>query len=179
MLEPDKRYTLEYRETTTAPWSVLAAIDVTSANEGWSLDTRAVAAIGTAAQIRLSCVSSLPDVPNLLLENTPTVIAWNEHKTGVEYLPTGSTFSGSYTYATPGIGTETAKGILAMNIQIQARAEGGATISSILWYTPGASGTASPVTLASSGESVILSRVDTKVTPAYSDPCYSADSKLI
>jgi hypothetical protein len=176
MLEPDKYYRLEYRTDATAPWSILGGIDVTRDNEGWDLDTRALAALGTAAELKLSCALSRVEVPNTLRESTPTVVPWNEAKTGLAYPTTGFTFAGPYTYAVSGAGT--ASGTLAVNIQIQPRAAGGATISTVIWYTPGASGTPTPVNLKASGDAVILSRLDTSVTPVYKDPCYSAISKL-
>jgi hypothetical protein len=175
MLEPDKVYTLESRESATAPWILLAGIDVTKDNESWNLNTQVVAALGTAAQIRLALASSLPAVANLLRENTPTVVSWNEYRSGVEYPAVGATFAGAYTYATS---SGTATGTLAMNIQIQPLSTGGAMISTILWYTPGASGTPTPVALEASGGSVVLSRLDTRLTPAYTDPCYGATSKF-
>lgn len=177
MLEPDKVYTLEYRHAITAPWSILATIDVTADIEGWNLDTQAAVNLANAAQIRLSLANSLPAVANLLRQSTPTVVAWNEALMGIEYPAAGSSFAGSY--ALPGAPPGTASGTLAMNIQTQARSTGGAAISTIIWYTPGSSGTPTPVRLAPSGGAVVLSRLDTRVAPAYADPCYSATSLLL
>ena len=176
MLEPDKLYKIESRDTATASWRLLASVEVTKDNERWDLDARAVAALGTATQLLMSCSSLRPDVSNLLRENTPTVVPWEEAKAGLAYPTTGHTFAGPYTYAVPGGGT--ARGTLAMNMQIQPSLSGGAMISTVIWYTPGASGTPTPVSLQASGDAVVLSRVDTGVTPAYSDPCYAATSKL-
>lgn len=179
MLEPDRLYTLEYRHAITDPWSILAGVDVATDIEVWNVDTRAAVDLGTAAQIRLALVTSLPGVSNVLRENTPTVVEWNNARTGLAYPAAGSTFAGAYTYAVPGTTPGAARGTLAINVQIATRSTGGAAISTIIWYTPGSSGIPTLVGLESSGGSVVLSRINTRETPVYGDPCYSATSRLV
>ncbi len=130
-LVPDK-YLLQAL-TSSGTWVDLAFIDVTTSLEVWNVDQSSLANLASYGQIALKQVSSVQSINNVIVQTTPTTVAWSP-ETDPRYPASGKTFSGSYTYSSGG-----ANGPLALNLQTTPTTAG-ARLVSTTWFNPDLSG---------------------------------------